>query len=234
MRYPVFHPSGHSIYYASSETGIYNLYRQDLDTGAKTLLTNVPGGAMMPDINDQNELVYACYDSMGYKIYVVNNHVPINPEDAVYERDYPDSVPIKNFDDSKLPDHKVTPYKEQFTGVHILPRLLIDYGTIKPGLYLFATDVLDKMNFFAGADANFRFDYDLFGIFEYRKLGPTLFLEGYNMNANITDTLGVRTGKETEIIDQDINFNLTEVQAGVSFQVPRQSVLAICLYSEPL
>ncbi len=221
LRYPVFHPSGKSIYYASSETGIYNLYRQDLDTGAKTLLTNVSGGAMMPDINGRNEIVYACYDSIGYKIYTIMNHVPISPDDAVYDRDYPDSVPDKNFDDSKLPAYSTAPYKEQFTGLHILPRVLIDYKTVKPGLYLFATDVLDKMNFFAGGDVNLNLDYDLFGIFEYRKLGPTLFLEGYNMNANITDTLGVRTGRETEIIDQDINFNLTEVQAGVSFQVPR-------------
>ncbi len=222
LRYPVFHPSGSSIYFASSETGIYNLYRQDLDTNEKILLTNVTGGAMMPDINTRNEIIYACYDSIGYKIYTIRNHVPINPDDAVYDADYPASVPDKNFENTNLPDYQVGSSRQQFTGVHILPRLLIDYGTIKPGLYLYATDVLDKMNLFTGGDVNFDFDYDLFGIFEYRKFGPTLFLEGYNMNANITDTIGIRTGRETEVIDQDINFNLTEFQAGVSFQVPRQ------------
>ena len=220
LRYPVFDTSGKSIYYASCKTGIYNLYRHDIDTGMETLLTNVPGGAMMPDVNKSNELVYACYDSLGYKIYTIKDQVQVNPDNAVYEINYPDSIPVKNFDDSHVPAYAVSPDKQQFTGLHVLPRLLIDYGTVKPGLYLYTTDVLDKMNFFAGADVNLRFDYDLFGIFEYRKLGPTLFLEGYNMNANITDTLGIRTGKETEIIDQDVNFNLTEFQAGVEFNAP--------------
>ena len=219
-RYPVFHPYKNIIYYTSGETGIYNIRKLNLDSGENTLITNVTGGAVMPDINKNGQLVYSLYDNVGYHIYTLPNHPVINPEFAVYDEDYLASVPDKNFDDSVVPNWKVESYRQQFTGVHILPRLLIDYGTIKPGAYLFASDILDKMTFIAGAAINTDFDYDLYGIFEYRNFFPTLFIEGYNLSQNITDSLGIRTGRNVEIIDQDINFDLTEVQLGMRFYFP--------------
>jgi hypothetical protein len=144
----------------------------------------------------------------------------IDPNNAVYESNYLATVPEKNFDDSNAPQNEYKPYKQSFTKVHLLPRLLIDYGTIKPGLYILANEVLDEMTLIAGADVNLKFDYDLYGILEYRKLYPTLFLEAYNLNQNITDTLGIRTGEGVEIIDQDINFNLVEMQAGAQLEFP--------------
>jgi WD40 repeat protein len=216
LRYPVYHPKENIIYYASSETGIYNIYRYTPQTGQKVLLTNVTGGAMMPHVNHNNDVVYSGYDSLGYHIYSIPNHVEINPEHAVYEENYPASVPQKNFDDSALKMPEIKPYTQQFTGIHLLPRILFDYGKIKPGFYMFANDVLYKTSFLAGGDVNSDFDYNLFGLFEYRNLGPKFFLEAYNLSRNISDTL--RAG--TDLLDQDINFDLTEVQAGVEFDYP--------------
>lgn len=221
IRYPIYHPAENTLYYSSAETGIYNLYKMDLDTKETSLITNVPGGAVMPDINLDGEIIYSCYDSLGYHIYLLKDHPGVDPAVAKYEDNYLASIPELNFDDSKLPEVEIKPYKQTFTGLHILPRLMIDYNTVKPGLYVFANDVLDKMTMIGGGAVNLRGDYDLFGLFEYRKLGPTLFIEAYNMNANITDTLGIPTSEtNVEIIDQDINFNLTEIQTGVSFQFP--------------
>jgi Tol biopolymer transport system component len=219
-RYPVFHPQKNILYFSSSETGIYNIYKMDMDTGSRTLVSNVTGGAVMPDINCKDELVYSCYDNLGYHIYTMPNHPVINQDLALYEENYLSFVPDKNFDDSVLPDWEIEPYRQQFTGVHILPRLLIDYGTVKPGFYLFASDVLDKMSLIAGAAVNSKFDYDLYGVFEYRNFFPTLFIEGYNLSQNISDTLGIRTGRDVEVINQDINFDLTEIQTGLRFYFP--------------
>jgi Tol biopolymer transport system component len=133
QRYPVFHPQKNVLYFTSGETGIYNIYKMDMETGQKTLITNVTGGAVMPDINKNDELVFSIYDNLGYHINKLPNHPMVNPVMALYEEDYLASVPDKNFDDSVLPDWEVEPYRQQFTGIHILPRLLIDYGTIKPG-----------------------------------------------------------------------------------------------------
>jgi hypothetical protein len=222
LRYPVFHPVENILYYTSGETGIYNLYKLDLNNDKRMLLTNVTGGAVMPDVNLNNELVYSNYDSLGYHIYTITDQKYIDLHNAIYERGYISTIPDKNFDDSVLPDWEVKPYKQQFTGLHILPRLVIDYGTVKPGLYLFANDVLDKMTIIAGADVNTKFDYDLYGIFEYREYFPTLFIEAYNLSQNIADTVNIRTGAESEIIEQDINFDLTEIQVGLRFYLPEK------------
>jgi len=222
LRYPVFHPEKNELYYTSSETGIYNIYKMNLDNGTAELVTNVTGGAVMAAVNQKGEIVYSCYDDIGYHIYTIKDPVSIEPRHAIYDDNYLAKVPDKNFDDSQLPDWQAKPYRQHFTGLHIMPRLLIDYGTVKPGFYLFATDVLDKMTFIAGADINTNFDYDLYGVFEFREFLPTLFIEAYNLSQNITDSLAVRTGRDYEIIDQDINFDLTEIQAGLRFYLPEQ------------
>jgi Tol biopolymer transport system component len=216
LRYPVFQKNTPYLYYAASSTGIYNIYRGDLKTGATELLTNVTGGAMMPSVNEKGELAYACYDSVGYKIYEIDNPEPVNPKLSVYNPNYIASIPDKNFDDTKLDDPEVKPYKQTFTPIHILPRLLIDYGTIKPGFYLISSDVLDKYTLLGGAASNTDFDYDLYGLFEVRQFKPTLYLEAYNMSANIKDNLEIPDGRESILYKRDINFDLTEFRLGLT------------------
>ena len=41
-------------------------------------------------------------------------------------------------------DIKVKDYDQELSMPFIFPRLLFDYGTIKPGLYFYASDPLDK------------------------------------------------------------------------------------------
>jgi hypothetical protein len=215
LRYPVFHPTENAIIYTSSITGIYNIYKTNLETRKTTLLTNVTGGAMMPQVNKQNQVVYSCYDSLGFHIYTLDTLTALDQQWAVYQKEYLSTIPVKNFDDRNPPIPDTQPAKRRFTGIHILPRLLIDYSTFKPGLYLFTSDVLNKTMLMAGGDVNLKGDYDLFGIFEYANLNPTLFLEAYNMNANVEDTTMYRVGEAYyQTIDMDINFNLTEIDIG--------------------
>ncbi len=220
LRYPVFSPDGQYVYYSASSTGIYNIYRRHVKSGQTELLTNVVGGAMMPDVNRNGALVYARYDSLGYKIYRMENKEPLNPRLAVYDTDYIESIPAKNFDNTVRIDPEVQPYKQTFTDLHILPRLMIDYGTVKPGFYLLSNDVLDKYGFMAGAAINRDLDYDLYGYVEYNEFWPTIFLEAYNSSANISDTLRERKGTDYVLqYDRDINFDLTEFRAGLSGRV---------------
>jgi Tol biopolymer transport system component len=219
-RYPFYSADGNYIYYTSSRSGIYNLFKLNRTTGARQILTNVTGGAMMADVNRQGELVYSCYDSLGYHLYILADKDTVDPAKTIYEENYLATLPVKDFNDQIIPEREIRPYKTSFTGLHLLPRLLIDYGTVKPGLYMVANDVLDKMSLFAAADVNNKFDFDLYGGFEYRNFFPTLFMEAYNLNANIADTFSVATGRQSEIVNQDINFNLTEVQLGAQFEYP--------------
>jgi len=226
LRYPVFKRGTDWLYYAASTTGIYNIYRQNLKTGLRELLTNVTGGAFMPSVDNDGALVYSLYDSLGYKIFTIDNPQKIDPALAVYDPDYLKNIPVKTFDDRVMPHYKVRPYKPAFTNTLILPRLLIDYGTLKPGFYVAKSDVLDKLNFVAGAAVNKDFDYDLYAYATYNNLLPQLFIEAYNSNANIKDTLSVNRGYVAKAV-RNVNFNLLQFSAGMTFRIAEKSNLTL-------
>jgi len=221
LRYPAFRGDDpNTLYYSASSTGIYNLYKRDLNSGKTELLTNVTGGAFMPSIASSGEIVYSCYDSIGYHIYLLENPQPIDPQRAQYDPGYPENVPDKNFDDGTIQQFETRPHQRTFTGTQILPRLLIDYGTIKPGFYVVSSDVLDEMSLVAGGAVNSDLDYDLYGYFSYRELGPELFLEAYNSTANISDTLSIKRGENRFLrFKRNVNFNLLQFRAGASFKL---------------
>ena len=50
VRDPVFSEDGNTVYYASDQTGIFNVYAMDLNTGESVPLTNVVGSALMPEV----------------------------------------------------------------------------------------------------------------------------------------------------------------------------------------
>lgn len=72
-RDPRFNADGSRLYFSSNRTGIYNIYRFELATGALDRVTNVAGGAFSPDVSpDGTSLVYVNYDSAGYGIYLID------------------------------------------------------------------------------------------------------------------------------------------------------------------
>jgi len=226
LRYPSFQRGTDWLYYAASSTGLYNIYRLNLKSGAKELLTNVSGGAFMPTVDKNGEMVYSLYDSLGYKIYAIDSLQKVDPMLAVYDKDYLKNIPKKTFNDDNVPHYDVKPYKPAFTNTLILPRLLVDYGTIKPGFYVAKADVLDKLNFVAGAAVNTNFDYDLYAYATYSNLLPELFMEAYNSNANISDTLSIDRGYIAKG-ERNVNFNLLQFSAGMTFRLMEKSNLTL-------
>ena len=95
-----------------------------------------------------------------------------------------------------------------------MPRLSIDYGTVKPGLYVYTNEMLNKMLFFGGFDFNFRGDYDIFSIFEFNMFKPTFFIEAYNHSSNIVDNI-LLPEFPTVNPEVDINFNLLQSNIGM-------------------
>ena len=176
--------SSGDLVYSSDRTGIYNIYQKGVDRNL-IQVTNVSGGAFMPSIS-KNRVLYSFYENGQYKISIIdlNKEVPSN---LMYEANY--SKYLKNsMKYNIIDDISVKDYSQDLSMPFIFPRLLFDYGTIKPGLYFYASDPLNKYFLFGGASQNSIDDLDLFLLFELNRYSPTLYANFYWVTRNLKRT----------------------------------------------
>lgn len=214
-RYPSFRPERNEIFYASDETGIFNIYSYNLENGQKKVYTNVLGGAFMPTLNKRGDLAFALYKNQGYKMHWIQNvsEIPIN--DLVYDENYEAKIPVLNNRDSTYHPLPAQPYQRRFGPLGIMPRLFIDYGTVKPGLYFYSNEILNKMSLMGGFDINWDREYNLFILSEFNLLKPTIFLEFYNQSARVEDKFSDPDSFYTSQDKIKVNFNLIEADLGL-------------------
>lgn len=193
-RHPFYSADGLYIYFSSDVHGIFNVFRYNVRTQIAEQLTNVLGGAFMPSVNRDGDIVFASYTSSGYKINYLKQPEYLDfssarylepkrirrPELNVDSTEHPvnqfDWRALRNYDDTKLFSGESKTYKNIFSSVSLIPFLRIDnYNTknkgldfLKPGLYFISSDMLEKFNMFGGGAINHLFERDLFLIFEYR------------------------------------------------------------------
>ncbi len=238
----VWSTDSQSIYFSWDRTGIFNIYELNLESGRVQQLTNVTGGAFMPARSKSGQLAFTNFTSGGFKISRIENPEPVEVfeiEDMpVSSTDTPalasastnvqqsiaEGLTPQSYDDSKVPNLTKSPYRTQYAPISFLPRVMVDYGTLKIGTYLYSFEVLNKYGFLAGVDFNSRGDYDLFALLEYRKFGPTLFLEAYNQVQNtdfdVDSTEVIRRQLFNREVAQDkFRYNLLEANLGVSFKL---------------
>jgi Tol biopolymer transport system component len=113
-RDPRFGPAGRYLYFSSDRTGIFNIYRYALADGRLERVTNVSGGAFMPDINgDGTKLVYTNYDDDGYGIYLIDSLTPLQLVDSTPALTPHDTVPPVRHDIAFSPprEYKRLPHK---------------------------------------------------------------------------------------------------------------------------
>ncbi len=119
-RNAMYTPDGSSIIYASDQTGIFNIYRYNLQTKKTEQLTNVLGGAFMPTVNADGKLAFATYTSTGYKIalidslhdvqhpmpyiqQIVRTDDSFNSNQTIPAEDQFDWKALRSYDDTQLP-----------------------------------------------------------------------------------------------------------------------------------
>ncbi|NLT52578.1 MAG: biopolymer transporter Tol [Ignavibacteria bacterium] len=223
-RNPVFGKDG-KFYYSSDKTGIFNIYRKDLETGEETQITNVTGGAFMPATDSYGNIAYAGYTSSGYKLCYLKNEnlVQVSPEYsyqsggviftdekakgdiANFNIDY-----LKNYNDRETPDYEKKRYSGSFTKIMAVPFIRYDnYSTgnttlekFKPGVYLMSSDMLNRMDIFAGGSINSRMERDLFLQFNYRNKLPLIY------NLGLKPELSLELYSISRKADADIMFNV--------------------------
>jgi hypothetical protein len=166
---------------SNDKSGIFNLeIKGDNQSG---YITNVTGGAFMPDISIDGRILYSLYKNGSYNIALLDNFDVIDSEIIGYADNYFETYPesdLINYGTQK----KSKSYEDTFPNPFILPRLMMDYKTLKPGFYLFSSDILNRMLLFGGASINRLGDKDIFLIIEYGKWKPTFYTNLFWISRN--------------------------------------------------
>ncbi len=200
-RNPCFDRDGNLVF-SSDETGIYNLYFYNLGTKEKKQFTNVLGGAFMPAVDTNGNIIYAGYTSTGYKIFSLptpeqkhviterkyerRNNPPLSGDKPNGDVESLNLSRLRNFNDYETYSYSKEKYSGVFTRLTFFPFLRYDnYNTsnkflekLKPGVYVSSNDMLNRYSIFAGGSINSRLERDLFLIFEYKNKLPLLFSLG--------------------------------------------------------
>ena len=224
-RYPYFGRKKKWMYYSSDKTGIYNIYRKNLETGQVEILTNITGGAFMPYEGPNGGLYYTLYENSKFKIARIDNPEAITKKKTAYSDIYykfnPDKMKLKK---SVVKD--TSDYENSYSRYFVMPRLMFDYGTLKPGFYFFSNEILNKMSLFGGAAVNKNLDYDLSLMAEYHGWEPTLFLEYYNIQRNVFNQ---ESDNAIYPAEGDYRYNLKQAVIGLGKPVGNMNQLRLDL-----
>ncbi|MFO7810069.1 MAG: hypothetical protein R6V47_01685, partial [Candidatus Delongbacteria bacterium] len=200
-RDPVFSKDHRSVYFSSDRTGIFNIYKRDIDTGKTVMVTNVRGGAFYPEPY-KDSLVYVNYKGIKTNLYKIDAKKCREPDDkAHFYKDYKILSEKYEFEpDFDLLENSKN-YSNDFEQMLIVPRISFDDNKFKPGMYFFMNDYLEKISVFGGFGAAFDGDYDIFGQAEYKFLLPTLYGLAIKVVKNDDNTFL----DETIIVDEEQN-----------------------------
>ncbi len=248
-----FNTDGSQIIFSSDKTGIANLYKLDLTTKNIEQLSNILGGAYMPALNQDGAIALANYTSSGYKMMMMKtpsplqlpaSYVKVNESTTSYTR-ASDSLKAKQFDWAKLrsyDDTKLTydtsrTYRNIASSLSFIPFIRVDNynpknkGTevIKPGLYMYSYDVLERVGFFASAAMNTKLERDLFLNFDYRGKIPGLFDLGFEPATtlqlfNITRTTDAFYQFALDTIPVEVSYNLLEFDLAFNQKVFNEAI----------
>jgi len=168
---------GDVLYYSTDATGIFNVYR--LRNGQEEQMTQVLGGAFMPDVREDGTIAYAEYQWDGYKIALteasqpVTNPVQYHSPIQLAKSDYTVDGETSTSDEVPTDTSSARRYTAGFTTFSFFPVLRLDQyvsrrtggldrrlpersraGTIwrntKFGFYTTSREMLESMSFFAG------------------------------------------------------------------------------------
>jgi len=154
---PCFSGDGKYIFFDSDRSGIVNLYAFHLENKQLFKITNVLGGAMMPDASpDGKKLAYVSYSSQGYDIAVLElepsawKEIVMEPETKrlgsiekkIRNREVHSQVPSRNYE---IHDYQPLPtLRPHFW----LPLDTLNENGYQTYIYTTGSDVLNKHMYF--------------------------------------------------------------------------------------
>ncbi len=194
-RDPAWTPDGTGLVFSSDQDGIFNLYHLNLIDGSVHRVTRVLGGALQPHVNPKDHrIAFAHYGTTGYEIRILSGKGAWEP--VISEIFQPRDGPAAVAGDEASPEGRS--YGNEFSTCSIYPRIAVDAGKVKLGIFAGSNDILNKQSLLVGAMAARDRDLDLFAVYEYRRWRPTVFMEAYR---------AVRH-EEEDVLNRDENFRI--------------------------
>jgi Tol biopolymer transport system component len=198
---------GDAIVFSSDRSGIFNIYEMAIDESRITQITNVIGGAFMPDeAAEGSSIVYCGYSAKGYSIFKLDdlagpvqvldspnyNERAAGPldeclsmragrggdQDAVTAMAGGGVLNQEPFRAIEEPIASV-PYKAAYSPFQFYPRFILYDGNPRFGLFMNSSEILNKQTFFLGGSFGTNTEYDAFLSYEIRNFYPTLFADFY-------------------------------------------------------
>ena len=202
--------SGNQVY-SIDKSGIFNLYMIDNKNDTEGYVSNVTGGAFMPDISKNGEIIFSLYQNGGYKISIIEDPVFINDSFVGYDKDnYKKNVGLPNPINS-LNQNEARQYEDQFPNMFIMPKLMYDYNTLKPGFYFQSSEIIDRLSLFGEASINTLKDVDYMFRLDFKRFYQTIFFETYYLTRNTADNSFYQNVYK---IDDNIKFRLVQLRLG--------------------
>ncbi|MFL3007123.1 MAG: hypothetical protein ACJZ10_03905 [Candidatus Neomarinimicrobiota bacterium] len=198
--------------YSRDKSGIFNLYMIDEKNESEGYISNVTGGAFMPDISNDGKIIFSLFQNGGYKISVLEESVFINDNFVGYDKNYffnnrDLAPPITSINNSKAKK-----YEDQFPNMFIMPKLMYDYNTLKPGFYFQSSEIIDRLSLFGEASMNSIKDVDYMFRLNFRRFYQTVFFETYYLTRNTADN---SLYQNVYKIADDIKFRLVQFRLGL-------------------
>ncbi|MCC7262875.1 MAG: PD40 domain-containing protein, partial [Candidatus Latescibacteria bacterium] len=199
-RDPCWLPDGSGFVFSSDRSGVFNLYRYNLEDGRVDQLTNVVGGAFTPAVASDGKVVYAGYHASNYSLYrfAMGAYQREAHFESVAQRDYQSNPRLPKLAD----EFKVGHYtgRRQLSYVPILqvgPAFIgntFGLNQFSAGMQITTGEQLggDEFTAWGVVGKNMRQDTDLntdFGVYYQRSLLP---VSGNNRTFNPSFYVGFR------------------------------------------
>ncbi|MFH1567082.1 MAG: BamA/TamA family outer membrane protein, partial [Gemmatimonadota bacterium] len=249
-RDPAFVDGGRGLVFVSDASGIYNVYRMDLVSGQVAQVTNLVGGAFDPTASPSGQVAFAAYAAQGYEIRVIGGEGAVNAESRRFR---PDGAAASSVPQAAAPARvsapgptsaafapagapappsepspgtpAAQPYGLEFLRTSLMPRLAIDEGYAKAGLYFGSEDAVTRQSVYGGASvAPTNGDRDLYSVYTYRGWVPTVKLSFIHLKRHSD------RGDSSEARDYYVtgmNFSLNRISAGLTQALSRTTELDV-------
>ena len=221
-----------SLIFSDDRTGIFNLYVKD--ETKEGYITDLVGGAFKPDISNDKKIAFSIFIDGGYKLALMNEYEIIKTNERMnISNDFSSKNNYYKKNEKQF-SHRPTSilidsqfngfakdYESKMTGPFFFPRLMFDYGTVKPGLYFFDNEALRLLSVFGGITLNSRRDIDLSLLFDYNKNFATYYFNFYWMSRNTNRDHNFKRSNGYEIdnliYDVDYMYHIFSSDIGTRF-----------------